>query len=159
MVVREMGRRCNFDTNKIADIHLMLVTKTGRTSTLREQDLELLRLLELVDSTGFMSLVIAEYLDEHNLGHLSPTHRQQLIQLIESLPTKPFRLLAIHDCMKFHANYGNDVRQQYINILAELADSEILSNIATQITGRHVPVNKLSNNLSTYIRQSEYALS
>ena len=96
MVVREMGRRCNFDAAKLTDMHLMLHTETGGKSTLRQQDLELLRLLECVDSTGFMSLVIAEYLDERNLGHLSPVHRQQLIQLIESLPAKPFRLIAIH---------------------------------------------------------------
>lgn len=60
---------------------------------------------------------------------------------------------------KFHANYGNDVREQYINILAQLADSDILSHIATQITGKYMPVTKRSNNLSSYIRQSEYMLS
>ena len=159
MVVREMGRRCNFDATKLTDMHLMLHTETGGKSTLRQQDLELLRLLECTDASGFMSLVIAEYLDESNLGHLSPAHRQQLIQLIESLPPKPFHLIAIHDCFKFHANYGNDVREQYINIMAELADSDILSHIATQVTGKHMPVNKRSNNLSSYIRQSEYMLS
>lgn len=97
MVVREMGRRCNFDATKLTDMHLMLHTETGGKSTLRQQDLELLRLLECTDASGFMSLVIAEYLDESNLGHLSPAHRQQLITLIESLPAKPFHLLAIHD--------------------------------------------------------------
>ena len=97
MVVREMGRRCNFDAAKLTDMHLMLHTVTGGKSTLRQQDLELLRLLECTDASGFMSLVIAEYLDESNLGHLSPAHRQRLIQLIESLPAKPFRLISIHD--------------------------------------------------------------
>lgn len=60
---------------------------------------------------------------------------------------------------KFHPNYGNDVRQQYINILAELADSSVLSAIATQVAGRTINVTKLSNDLSTHIHQSEYALS
>lgn len=159
MIVREMGRRCDFDADKLTQVHLMLHAEVGNKSTLRGKDLELLRLLECVDSTGFMSLVITEYLDQNNLGHLTPAHRQQLIQLIESLPAKPFRLIAIHDCFKFHANYGNDVREQYINILAELADSEILSSIATQVAGKQINVTKLSNNLSTYIRQSEYPLS
>lgn len=63
------------------------------------------------------------------------------------------------DCFKFHPNYGNDVRQQYINILAELADSSVLSAIATQVAGRTINVTKLSSNLATYIKQSEYALS
>lgn len=60
---------------------------------------------------------------------------------------------------KFHPSYGNDVRQQYINILAELADSSVLSAIATQVAGRTINVTKLSSNLATYIKQSEYALS
>ena len=60
---------------------------------------------------------------------------------------------------KFHANYGNDVREQYMTILAELADSEILSSIASQITGKDMPVKKMSDNLSVLIYQSEYALS
>ena len=159
MVVREMGRRCNFDADKLTQIHLLLHTEKGGTSSMRQEDLALLRVLECADNSGFMSLVICDYIDELNMGHLSPAHRQRLIQLIESLPAKPFRLLAIHDCFKFHANYGNDVREQYINILAELADSEILSSIASQVAGRHIPVKKLSHNLSTHIRNSEYPLS
>ena len=63
-----------------------------------------------------------------------------------------------HIGFRFHCNYGNDVRQQYINILAELADSHILTHIATEITGKYMPAKKLSPDLSTLIRESEYAL-
>lgn len=159
MVVREMGRRCNFDADKLEAMYQMLHIGAGGTSTLREKDLALLRVLALADQAGFLSVVMFEYLDEQNLGHLSPAHRAEAISLMESMPAKPFKLLAIHDCFKFHANYGNDVREQYRNILAELADSNILSSIATQIRGTYTPVNKITPNLSTHIRQSEYALS
>jgi hypothetical protein len=159
MIVREMGRRCMYDASVAYNAHHVLLNSPARTSTLREQDLALLRTLECFDQSGFMSAVILEHLDAANIGHLSPVHRQATLALIESLPNQPFHLIAIHDCFKFHPNFGNDVRQQYINILAELADSNVLESIASQVTGRQVPVNKLSNNLSTLIRQSEYALS
>ena len=97
MVVREMGRRCNYNPDTISELHRLLHISSGGKSTLRQQDLELLRLLECTDASGFMSLVIAEYLDESNLGHLNPAHRQQLITLIESLPDRSFHLIAIHD--------------------------------------------------------------
>lgn len=50
------------------------------------------------------------------------------------------------------------MRQQYINILAELADSNILRHIASQLTGKDMPVKKLSNNLGNLIRESDYAI-
>lgn len=159
MIVREMGRRCMFRSSYLADIYLLaLENAKGKKSTQRDKDLELLRLLELVDSTGFMSLAITEYIDEDNYGHLTPTHRAKLVNLIESLPSKPFHLLAIHDCFRFHANYGNDVREQYINIMAELAESDVLASIATQIQGKDVKVNK-KGDVAPYIRQSDYMLS
>ena len=43
--------------------------------------------------------------------------------------------------------------------MAQIADSTMLSAMASQISGKQVPVVKLSNDLSKYIRQSEYMLS
>lgn len=51
------------------------------------------------------------------------------------------------------------MRQHYINILAELADSDLLSDVFSQIHGTNGTYTKLSNDLSKYIRQSNYALS
>lgn len=53
----------------------------------------------------------------------------------------------------------NNVRQNYIDIFAQIADSTMLQAMASQIAGKRVPVSKLSNDLSTLIRQSEYMLS
>lgn len=159
MIVREMNRRCNYDVKQINEQLRHLGEERGSTYTLRKKDLSLLRQIELFNSTGFMSAVILEYLDEYNSGHLSNSQRLAVINLIESMPDCPFSVLAVHDCFKFHPNYGNDVRQQYINILAEIAESDMLSSIATQVSDRPVNARKLSNNLPALIRQSEYALS
>ncbi|MGV8863264.1 MAG: DNA-directed RNA polymerase [Pseudomonas sp.] len=161
MVVREMGRRCNYDP-ALVDMATALVFNGAAyaesPSTVRDKDLALLRILELHASTGFLSAVVLEYLDPHNFAHLSEAARQAVFVLIDGLPAQPFPLLAVHDQFKFHANHGNDVRQQYIDILTELADSEIMSDIASQLAGKPITVNKLSDNLGDLIRSSEYAI-
>jgi hypothetical protein len=160
MVVREMGRRCDYRADQVIKAAACASGyTTGGKSTKREKDLALMRVLEAAELFQFMSAVVFEYLDESNAGHLTATQAQSIIDLIQSLPSKPFHILAIHDCFKFHANYGNDVREQYKTILADLADSNVLSAIAGQITGKPMPVTKLSNKLSVLIHQSEYALS
>ena len=63
------------------------------------------------------------------------------------------------DEFKCHPNRMNHLRQQYINIFAELAESTILSDILSQIHGCPGTFPKLSTDLGTKIRQSNYALS
>lgn len=53
----------------------------------------------------------------------------------------------------------NEVRQNYIDIFAAMADSHMLSSIIGQIVGKRVPVMKLSKDLSKDIRNSNYMLS
>lgn len=60
---------------------------------------------------------------------------------------------------KCHPLYMNYVREYYAKVMAQIADSTMLSAMASQISGKQVPVVKLSNDLSKYIRQSEYMLS
>jgi hypothetical protein len=83
----------------------------------------------------------------------------QLRSIIESLPSEPFEMLVIHDAFKCLPNYGNDVRQQYNNIMAEISTSNILQYIARTLTGNSkIAVDKIEN-ISNDIRNSEYALS
>ena len=53
----------------------------------------------------------------------------------------------------------NHVRHHYANIVADLADSNILQDILREITGDEVVVQKLSNNLGDIIREADYMLS
>lgn len=53
----------------------------------------------------------------------------------------------------------NYLRSQYINILAELADSDLISDLLSQIHGTPGHFAKKSGNLSQLIRKSNYALS
>jgi hypothetical protein len=63
------------------------------------------------------------------------------------------------DEFKCHPNHMNHLRQQYINIFAELAESHILSDILSQIHGCKGSFPKLSTDLAEKIRGSNYALS
>lgn len=160
MVVREMNRRCNFDRAHVGEVfQLLLDPNRPGTSTSRQQDIDLLWLLSLQESTGFTSMAIIDLIDDNNSGLLTQEQASLLEDLIRSLPDQSFPLLAIHDCFRFHPNHGNDVRRQYRNILADLADNDITSFIASQITGRGIIVHKPDPQLSQLVRQSEYALA
>jgi hypothetical protein len=165
MVVREMNRRCNYTADTINAFQVLFydcLTKPGRDqggqSTKRTKDVQLLRLIELSEITGFVSAVIFEYVDAANYGLLSGAMRSKLISLIDSMPATSFPLVCIHDCFKFHPNYGDDVRRQYKQILSELAGSNVLPAIASEITGRPITVKKASSTLPAMILASEYAI-
>jgi len=51
------------------------------------------------------------------------------------------------------------IREIYIEILAEIADSTMLEDILTEVSGKPVSLMKYSSTLGNKIRQSEYALS
>jgi len=76
----------------------------------------------------------------------------------EMLDHPPFPVTSIHDEFCAHANHLNVLRQQYVNILAELADSTILDDILSTLHGCQGSYQKQSSDLSQYIREAEYAI-
>lgn len=69
------------------------------------------------------------------------------------------QLVHIHDCFVFSPDYLQIVCQTYREILAEIANSDLLSDILSEISGNYVPVTKHSTNLAKEILNSEYMLS
>ena len=63
------------------------------------------------------------------------------------------------DEFKCHPNNMNYLRQQYINVMADLAESNVLDDLLSQIHGVQGHFQKLSTNLGQLIRGSNYALS
>lgn len=70
-----------------------------------------------------------------------------------------FEMLSIFDAFGCSPNHVNKMRQNYIDILCELADMDLLGSILSEITGQELVMKKGIENLSDYIRESEYALS
>lgn len=59
---------------------------------------------------------------------------------------------------RVHPNYGNDLRRQYNEVLAQIADSNLLDFMATQITRRAVNINR-GPSLAQHVKVANYALS
>ena len=152
MIVREMNRRCNYDKDVLQKAQQLI-----RNELTINWDS-----VTSVDTNAFMSLVEADNLVTSKTTVLSYSDSDlvRLDYLISmSLSHKSFPLVCVHDEFKAHANNMNHVRQHYIEIFAELGDSNLLADILTQVHQSPITVDKLTPNISTLIRRSNYALS
>ncbi len=80
-------------------------------------------------------------------------------QMVRTCNDMGIELVHIHDCFVFSPDYLQAVRRTYREILADIADSDLLSDILSEISGEYVEVVKLSTDLSKDILNSEYMLS
>lgn len=58
-----------------------------------------------------------------------------------------------------HPNYGNDLRRQYNQILSDIAKSDLLGYILSQVLGQEFSAGKLDDSLWQDILETDYALS
>lgn len=158
MVVRDMARRCMYDYEHIEYLKSCLNQSWSlpQKGISRDKDKLVEKLHKLWLNSGYLSPRILDYLDEHNIDII---HRGAVLSLISSLPAKPFTVISVHDCFRCLPNYGNDLRKQYNQILSDIARSDMLSFILTQLMGRDIPVNKVDPDLWIDILDSNYALS
>jgi DNA-directed RNA polymerase len=70
-----------------------------------------------------------------------------------------YMLAPTHDCFSAHPNNLNNVRENYRNLLCEVAEMNTVSMILSQIADRHIGYTKLSNRLPGLIKDAEYCLS
>lgn len=167
-VLRCIHRRCNYDREQTERAYVALLTE----QILREQEItsalalkdsktKLEYYLEQFHRTNMVDVVILPYIvDGKQTQYLPDDYLKRLLGIVEGmLEYQPFHVISVHDEFKCHANNCNHMRQQYINILAELAESNVLSDILSQILGVPGTFPKLSTNLPELIRGSNYALS
>lgn len=157
MIVRELSRRCNYDRNKLRNLELLIKyylpdAKGKFTSPKRIESLAL--------KSGFYSLVGIESVNANTVKQYGKAYLSGLLSLVQdTLQYKSFPVVAVHDEFKSHPNNCDRVRQVYIDIMAEMAESDMLSFIMTQITGKYFEVAKYSNDLGDRIREGEYGIS
>ena len=158
MVVREMTRRCDYNPETIKEVRRMVFTHFDVPMEVDENASSLLvqQLWKNYEDSGYLSARILDYLNYDNFGLVD---RSVILELIESLPPKPFKILAIHDCFRCLPSYANDLRQQYIFQLSLIAKSEMLSYLMSQIMNRPINVGKADPDLWKEILESEYPLS
>lgn len=155
MLVREMARRCNYNINTIQNVRGILGDKKN-FSDKTENDKKVITLWDHYKDSGFLSARILNHITSDNNGHVN---ENVIFDLINSLPKKPFEIISVHDCFRCLPNYGNDLRMQYNQLLSEVAKSELLSFLISQIVGRRIKVTKLDPDLYKDILDTNYALS
>lgn len=79
-------------------------------------------------------------------------------EMVRRAHKQKFQLAHIHDSFWASPNHMNEVRSNYVNILAELANSDALQKFMEQL-GIDTLIEKDSTDLHLDILQSEYALS
>lgn len=154
MIVREMGRRCNYDQAVVDRVYAAL-NGEGQAG-LDEDDTMVMQLWHHYQESGYLSARILDHLHYDNVDLVdSATIRE----LLNSLPKKPFQMMSIHDCFRCLPNYGNDLREQYNLQLQLIARSDLLQFLIRQLLQRSVNISKLDPDLWKEIDQAEYALS
>jgi predicted short-subunit dehydrogenase-like oxidoreductase (DUF2520 family) len=81
---------------------------------------------------------------------------RQMIRMAES---QGFYLLSIHDCFFCSPNHVQKMRENYVKILADIADNNYLQSVLREITGNpRLGVEKYSTVLGKEIMQADYAI-
>lgn len=162
MVVREVEARCYYDQDKYQDAvawckdaldNQGVSPFSGKENTKNCQIVK--TLAKHYAQTGFLSARMVEHIDMYSIAY-APL--EALWELLCSMPEKPFPVLMVHDCFRVHPNYGNDLRKQYNQVLSELAASDILASIISQLTGELTTVRKYGD-IAEQIKEANYALS
>lgn len=156
MIVREMNRRCNYNQEDVDRVNFLLDQGLGGNETLTDDDNLVVILWNHYKESGYLSARIIQHLKFDNFGHVDAT---VIADLIGSLPKKPFKVISIHDCFKCLPTYAEDLRRQYNLQLQLIAQSDLLSNLISQIVGKPIHIGKLDPDLHLEILDSNYALS
>lgn len=166
-LLRSLIRRCNYDveqTQYAMDCAFSRLIECDMYDVgphpIEDAPEAIQKYVERFHATNMVDAVIIPHLNEDSVRFLTEDHLRRLNAMMEEmLDHKPFPILSVHDEFKCHPNNMNVLRQQYINLFAEMAESEILSDIFSQIHGVKGTYPKLTPDLGDKIRQSNYALS
>lgn len=162
MAVREVTRRCDYD--KEQRIYAMETCMNAPTHSDAERvaATDNARMTQTLmghyRATGFMSARLMEHIDANSIQLLSRVERNALFDMMSSMPKKPFSVLAIHDCFRVLPNYANDLRKQYNQVLHDIAQSNLLVSLTSQICNKLVDAPKFDD-ICAPILEANYALS
>lgn len=156
-MVREMTRRCDYNPETVNRILDLIEFGPSGNEVATPNDDNLVRVLwDHYQDSGYLSARILDHINANNLAHVD---RNAILELIGTLPSKPFKLVSVHDCFRFLPHYGDDVRKQYNLQLTLIARSNLLQSLLSQITGKPITIGKLDPTLQNDTMQANYALS
>lgn len=163
-LLRGMERRCNYDpavvrpaNEMLANAQVMYANGANRLPV----HAELVEALALMEKAHIADLSILPLLTWSNVMCLPEWIVTKLLSITDDMLTyKPFPIITVHDAFGCHANNCDITRYWYKEIMADFADSDMLSMLMNQLFQTTDGVyEKLSNDLGDKIRNSNYALS
>lgn len=160
-LLREVVRRCSYNEKKIAKAKELLQLRIDDPARVSTELAPMVDYLQLQYARSKMpSIRVLDYLDSENVFNLTSEYAEKLLNIIETMKHKSFEVITIHDDYRAHPNYLNHLRKHYNNILAAMAESEMLDDVLSQIYGRQGTFPKLSSTaaMAENIRNSDYAI-
>lgn len=160
-LLREMVRRCNYNEKKLINSLKCILNQIDFPQPKHKDD-SLAKYEELFNQCETVSAVVLEKINQKNVTHLSKNNLLKLKALCKKILThKSFEIVTVHDAFGCHPNNANRMRYWYTELLAELAESDVLGFILSKVYGhsRKIPYPKQRKDLGDIIRQSNYALS
>jgi hypothetical protein len=160
-VLRTVHRRCNYDADQISYADQCIQAELLERSMWGQpeqntidsfMDEKVAYYIEQYERSTVVDTAILSHLDQGNTTCLSAVHLKALAGIVTGmLEYKPFEVVTIHDEFRCHPNNMNHLRAQYRNILAELAGTEVLSDLLSQLYGTPYQYPKLTNDLGDHI--------
>ena len=159
-VLRSVIRRASFDVNKVQEAYKLLNDSLSADADTTEPcDDALQTMLDIYKHSAMLDVSIIDYINESNVHHVPlPMVIRLLAILTEMLARGSSPVVTVHDSFGSLPTHCNTVRYWYKEICAELAESNMLAFLVSQITGKHVTYVKKSNDLGNKIRNSEYGI-
>ena len=163
-VLRSVIRRASFDVKKVQAAYQLLAADIDRRSegydpveaTITD---ELQTMLDIYKYSQMLDVSILDYIDEDQVQFIP---NELLIKLhntvYEMLKRGSSPVVPVHDSFGSLPTHCNTVRYWYKEICSELAESNMLAFLVSQITGKHVTYIKKSNDLANKIRNSNYGI-
>lgn len=155
LIVREITALAMHNPKQIQKVKDLLKSKTTGEGSKENFDMVSI-LVDRYKASGFLSARVLKYIDA---GNINLVPEEELNELLDLVPAKPFEVLCIHDSFKVLPNYGNDLRKLYIAQLAKIAKSNLLQFILDQFLEHPPKVTKGNPELYKQILNTEYALS
>ena len=159
-VLRTLVRRCNYNVKQVKEAIGLIEEALGNEYVAPERIVkEAVMPIHLYIKTGLADIVCIQHIEKivHQLPH--DMLRKMLFTLETMLKHEPFEVITIHDSFGVLPNHCNTLRYWYKEILAEIAESNLLNHLLTQIIGEECTFKKINPNLASLIRNSNYGLS
>lgn len=152
-VLRSMVRRCNYNKPLIKQfLNNSIGIKYDPYIDTENPDINRYMRTKIAD------ISVIERIKSTNIKTYPTEMIDELRQICKDIiKHEPFEIITIHDSFACHANHCNQMRYHYNQILAQLADSMLVTDLLQQLYGDNQITPKLGN-ISEYIRNSNYGI-